>query len=172
MMRHRVAALVLMGLLTGTAAPAGAAVRMSAAPTTLATDIGETVAFTTTITNEGARAEGALIAHLNILSIDRATYVDPEDWSTSRTRYLPPLPPGGTQTLRWAVKAVGSGVFSAYVAIVRPESTQPPTSSPAVTISVASRRTLNSGGILPLAIGVPLLLAVGVGTLRVRRRAA
>jgi hypothetical protein len=84
---------------------------------------------------------------------------------------LVPLLPGGTQTLTWEVKAVGSGMFSAYVATVRPGTSQPPATSPAVTISVASRRTLNSGGILPLAIGVPLLLAVGVGTLRLRRRA-
>ena len=80
------------------------------------------------------------------------------------------MPPGGSRTLRWEVKAVNSGAFGAYVATVRPGTARPPITSPAVTISVASRRTLNSGGILPLAIGIPVLLGTGVVVVRLRHR--
>ncbi len=160
----------LLTLLVGAAGPALGVVRVTAAPTALATRLGQTVRFSTTIANDGRRAEGPLVAHLNILSLRPGVYVDPEDWSSARTRYLPPVAPGDAQTLTWEVKAVNSGTFSAYVAAVRPDTARPPIASPAVTISVASRRTLNSGGILPLAIGIPLLLGTGAGVLRLRRR--
>ena len=169
MRRHLAYPVVVAALLAAAAAPALGAVQVSATPTALSTELGRTVAFTTTIANRGPGVEGPLVAHLNILSLRPGVYVDPEDWSTSRTRYLPALAPGASRTLRWEVKAVNSGAFSAYVATVRPGTASPPT-SPAVTISVASRRTLNSGGILPIAIGIPVLLAAAAGATRLRHR--
>jgi LPXTG-motif cell wall-anchored protein len=43
-----------------------------------------------------------------------------------------------------------------------------PTTSPTVRLRIRDRKTLNSGGILPLALGVPA--ALGLLTLGVRRR--
>lgn len=168
-MRRLTSTLTLAGLLA-VAAPALGAVQVSAVPTEFSTSLGQTISFTTTVTDDGRGADGPLIAHLNILSLRPGVYVDPEDWSEERTQYLTPLPPGGSTTLTWTIKAVNSGSLSAYVATVRPGTAQPPTTSPAVTISVASRRPLNSGGILPLAIGIPLVLALGAGAARLRRR--
>ena len=170
MTRRIASALVLAALLACAAAPAAGAVQVRSSDTHLSTDLGQTVAFTTTITNDGSATEGPLVAHLNILSLRPGVYVDPEDWSTARTRYLAPLAPGDSRTLRWEIKAVNSGTFGAYVATVRPGTARPPTSSPTVTVSVASRRTLNTGGILPLAIGIPALLAAGAGAVRFGRR--
>jgi hypothetical protein len=49
---------------------------------------------------------------------------------------------------------------------------QPPTTGPTVHVSIARRQTLNSGGILPLALGIPMFLgALSLG-LRLRRRAS
>ena len=43
------------------------------------------------------RAPGAaLIAHLDVVSRDPGVYVDPEDWSSERTRYLPPVGGGAS----------------------------------------------------------------------------
>jgi hypothetical protein len=39
-----------------------------------------------------------------------------------------------------------------------------------VRISIAERKTLNSGGILPLAVGVPAFLALLALGVRIRRR--
>lgn len=169
-MRRLASTVALVAILAVSTAPAAGAVVVSAVPTALSTRLGETVAFTTTIANDDGAAEGPLVAHLNILSLRPGVYVDPEDWSTTRTRYLAALPPGGSTTVRWEVKAVNSGAFSAYVATIQPGSARPPITSPAVTISVAGRRTLNSGGILPLAIGIPVLLAAATGAVRLRRR--
>lgn len=100
------------------------------------------------------------------------TYVDPEDWSSRRTRYLRPIPPGGSATLSWPMNAVNAGTIGLYVAVL-PRSGVPvrPTTSPALRLHVEDRRTLNAGGILPLALGLPAalgLLALGVRASRRR----
>ena len=43
-----------------------------------------------------------------------------------------------------------------------------PASSPAIDVRIADTKDLNSGGVLPLALGVPALL--GLLTLATRRR--
>jgi len=39
-------------------------------------------------------------------------------------------------------------------------------------VDIAKRRTLNSGGVLPLALGIPALLGLSLFGTRVRRRNA
>ena len=114
-----------------------------------------------------------LIAHLNVVSLRDGVYVDPEDWSSHRTRYLAPIPAGASVRLTWRLRAVNAGSFGIYVAVL-PQSgaARPPITGPTVHVSIAHRKTLNSGGTLPLVIGIPALLgALSLG-LRVRRRAA
>lgn len=121
--------------------------------------LGEKFAFHTTITNRGSSAASGLIAHLNVLSLRDGPYVDPEDWSTSRTRYLETIPAGGSVRIKWPMHAVNAGSFGVYIAVL-PESgiARPPQTGPTIRLEVASRRTLNSGGILPLALGIPAFL--------------
>jgi len=112
-----------------------------------------------------------LIAHLNVLSLRTGVYVDPEDWSSRRTRYLTPIPAGGSVTLTWKVQAVNSGSIGIYVAVLPASGVpQPPATGPTLHVSIAQRRTLNSGGIVPLALGMPGLLGLLTIALRVRRR--
>ena len=45
----------------------------------------------------GTRARNSpsgLVAHLNIVGLSSGIYVDPEDWSEERTKFVPPLAPG------------------------------------------------------------------------------
>jgi hypothetical protein len=131
--------------------------------------LGTTFAFTSTL-SAGAAETGPLVAHLNVVSLDRSTYVDPEDWSTHRTRYLGSVVPGAATAVRWSVKAVSSGSIAIYVTAVPAEGSGTIAVGPPVQVQVAERRTLNSGGVVPLAVAVPAaLLAVAVVT---RRRAA
>jgi hypothetical protein len=112
-----------------------------------------------------------LVAHLNVASLRPGVYVDPEDWSTSRTRYLDPIPAGGTATVRWSLQAVNAGTFAVYVAVLPQDAAgRPPTVGRAVRVTVAERRTLDAGGILPLALGVPAAVGVAAGGLALRRR--
>lgn len=124
----------------------------------------------TTVANRGTGPTGTLVAHLNILSLKQRVYVDPEDWSSNRTHYLDPIAPGDSRRVRWQVKAVNGGSLAAYVAVVRQSGTGTPVTGPSLRFDVASQKTLNSGGILPIALAVPAgiaLLALGV---RVQRR--
>ena len=95
------------------------------------------------------------MAHLNVVSLDPATYVDPEDWSTHRTRYLRAVAAGDSASVRWSVKAVSSGPIAIYVTAVPADGSGPIAVGPPLHVQVAERRTLNSGGVVPLALAVP-----------------
>jgi hypothetical protein len=139
--------------------------------TEISTGLGNEFGFRTTIANRAATATPALVAHLNILSLRGEVYVDPEDWSTQRTQFLGTIPAGASRTLAWKLKAVNGGSLAAYVAVL-PQSnpSRAPTASPTVRIIVAERKTLNSGGILPLALGVPAFVGLLAGGIRIARR--
>ena len=136
------------------------------------TKLGHTFVIRSRVTNRGPTPAPDLIAHLNVLSLNGDVYVDPEDWSSHRTRYLRPLPPHGSTTLRWKLDAVNAGDIGVYVAVLPRTGLAPvPTAGPLVRVAIAHRRTLNAGGILPLALGVPALLGVlAVALSQARRR--
>ena len=58
------------------------------------------------------------MAHLNVLDLRGDVYVDPEDWSTARTKYLDPIPAGGSTSVTWGGQAVNSGRIGLYVAVL------------------------------------------------------
>lgn len=137
----------------------------------IATGLGDKFSFSSTVTNSGGAPLSGLIAHLNVLSLRDGTYVDPEDWSSDRTRYLEPIPPGGSLDLTWRMQAVNDGDFGVYVAVL-PETGEavPPATAPTIRLEVAARRTLNPGGMVPVALGVPLLLGLLALAVRLARR--
>jgi hypothetical protein len=166
--------LLAFGSATADAAP-GDPLGISIQPAQVSTRLGDSFQFGIRVTNRGTTKRSGLIAHLNVVSLTRSVYVDPEDWSASRTKYLPALGPGESARLSWKVKAVSGGEFAVY-AVVLPGSpdaaaAQPPAVSPATEARVTERRNLNPGGSLPLALGVPGALALFALALRVRRRA-
>ena len=137
----------------------------------ITTGLGDKFEFRSTITNESSAPVSGLIAHLNILSLREGTYVDPEDWSSNRTRYLAPIPSGGSVTTTWQLQAVNDGDFGIYVAVL-PESGEavPPTTTPTIRLAVTARRTLNPSGMVPVALGIPTLLGLLALTVRFVRR--
>jgi ABC-2 type transport system permease protein len=153
-------------LLLAFAAPAQAAPDITMSRTHIATRLGEEFAFTSVVTNRGATPLTGLIAHLDIVSRDSSVYVDPEDWSDERTRYLAPLAPGRSVTVPWRVKAVTSGRLDAYVVVLAGGR---PTVGPAIDVRVANRSTIDAGGALQLAIAVPALLGLALVGVRARR---
>lgn len=150
-------------------APASAAVVATPDRARVTTELGRTFSFSTVLAGDRAGAGGPLIAHLDVVSLEPDVYVDPEDWSSARTRYLEPIPAGAQRPLSWSVKAVNSGAFAVYVTVVSRDGTGTPVTGPAVRVAVADRQTLDAGGILPLALGTPVLLGLAAG-LSWRRR--
>ena len=91
-------------------------------------------------------------------------------WSSHRTKFLRPIPAGGSLTVDWPMEAVNHGSFDVYVTLVSPHALgRDPAIGPAVRVAVADRKTLNSGGILPLALGIPAFLGLLTLGLRYRR---
>jgi hypothetical protein len=153
-------ALVVLG--AWVPAAGAAALRITLDRGSVAIRLGKSFAFTSTLA-AGPGPTGPLVAHLNVVSLDRSTYVDPEDWSTHRTRYLDPLAAGESRSIRWSVKAVSAGPMAIYVTAVPAGGTGPIAVGPPLRVQVADRKTLNSGGVVPLALAVPavvILLAV------------
>lgn len=185
MRRHLVAAVLLAALSGVFAAPAAAGaataplrapaqldgVRLSFDRDQVQTVLGNRFTVRSQITNLGAAATDPLLAHLNVASLTGDVYVDPEDWSESRSRYLQPLEPGGTIWLTWEIQAVNSGRFDLYVVLLPngPSSAGrgPLAVSPPVYLDVAGRQTLSAGGALPVVLVVPAVL--GLATLVLRR---
>jgi hypothetical protein len=138
--------------------------------THVSTSIGKKFAFLTTVRNEGDQTLIGLVAHLNVLSSDPGVYVDPEDWSSHRTRYLAPIPAHGETKISWTVTAVNGGKITIYVALLPRHGPGSIAVSEPLRADIAKRRTLNSGGVLPLALGLPGLLGLGLLGTRVARR--
>jgi len=174
---RRAVVAVLVTLLTAgpfvaAAAAAGASslsVRMSGVR--ISTGLGDKFMFRTTVVNHGPTEARGLIAHLNIVGLEPSVYVDPEDWSSHRTIYVRTLRPRESTTITWRMQAVSAGAFDVYVAVFRRGAVGgTPTTGQAIRLSVHDRRTLNSGGILPLALGTPALLTALAFGIRLRRR--
>ena len=163
--------LALAAVVHAASSPAGISASVDRAR--ISTDLGNTFVFRSTIVNRGPAAADGVIAHLNIVSLTGDVYVDPEDWSTHRTRYLGSVGAGGSQTITWRLKAVSSGSFGVYVAVLRRGGAdRPPITAPLVAVQVAGRKTLNAGGILSVALVVPACIGVFTLGLRLRRRRA
>lgn len=169
----RVAAAVLLAGLAvsgSTVVAAPTALAASEAPVLSPTDVTVPLGgrFTLQVRIAAATTAGPGTAHLNVVSLDPGQQVDPEDWSSERTRAVPP---GGT-TASWEVQAVAAGRYEIYVVVI-PDDVRA-AAAPAVTVgtpthvTVIGRRTLASRDSLIVSVAMPLLTAAGLVTLRRR----
>jgi hypothetical protein len=112
---------------------------------------------------------------MNIINLDAAgDIVDPEDWSPQRTQYIETLTPGQSTTLSWRVNAILDGDYLVYMVVI-PEpagqnATSLPIASAAIHLTVTPFTRLNPGGVLPYALGGPVLLLLGMSLLQRYRR--
>lgn len=136
---------------------------------------GDEIEFTTVVTNVGTSESPELVVAMNIINLGKSDPVDPEDWSPERTQAIDPLAPGESAEQAWTVEAIQDGNYMVYLtAIVKPgsaEETTLPVTSPGVHLTVAAFQNTNPGGVLPVALGMPLgLVAVAYGLRRYWRR--
>jgi hypothetical protein len=117
-----------------------------------------------------------MIVAMNIINLSKTgDVVDPEDWSPERTQFLEGLGANENETLSWEVNAVLDGNYMVYIVAV-PEPEDEGTSTQAVAsrglhLSIAKFTTLNPSGVLPYAIGVPLVVVLAIIVLfRLRNR--
>lgn len=137
---------------------------------------GEHIIYHTTVTNNSMENSVPLCLAMNIINLDAAgDIVDPEDWSPQRTQYIEMLAPGQSATHSWRVNAILDGDYLIYTVVI-PEpggddATSQVTASSGIHLIVTPFTKLNPGGVLPYAIGGPVILIIGVILLyRMRRR--
>jgi hypothetical protein len=176
-MRRALVAAVLVAVLATSARGASAAdpslVSVELDRTTVTARTGDRFVFHSTVRNTSHRALAGRVAHLNVVSLDRDTYVDPEDWSANRTQYIGSLRADGSKRLTWTVRAVNTGRFILYVTVVSQRGSDRVDASAALRATVAAQQALNAKGVLPIAIATPAVLVVLlVLTTRRRRRLA
>jgi hypothetical protein len=159
-----------------TAAAAAAPVEVTFDRVNQATVLGDQFTVQSRIANHGTATTEPLIASLNVTSMTTDVYVDPEDWSDSRTHELPPLKPGTATTLSFELHAVNAGRLSVYVVVLPNGASSAGTGtlavSPPLHVTVAGRRTLSAGGAFPVVVTVPVLLGLALAVARIWLRRA
>jgi hypothetical protein len=126
---------------------------------------GDSIEFSTTVTNTSAEDSPPLIVAMNVINLDaNGDVVDPEDWSPQRTQYIDSLGAGESVTQNWIINTILEGDFMVYMVLIpEPESeetTSHPVTSGGIHLTVDPFTRLNPGGVLPFAIGGPVLLLV------------
>lgn len=121
--------------------------------------MGETPAFSGTVTNIGKTPLEGLVVYLSLVSLKPGEEqpVDLEDWSAEKALRVDRLLPGETKTHAWSIRLIQAGKFGVALTAVDPTE-QKPVVSPLVHFDIQSKRLLASKRILPVAIGEPLLL--------------
>lgn len=125
----------------------------------------DSIFFNTTVTNIGSADALPSIVAMNIINLDaQGEIVDPEDWSPQRTQYIEKLAPGESATLNWRVNAILDGDYMVYMVVIpQPQgitSTSQPVASSGIHLMVTPFTKLNPGGVLPYAVGIPILMLV------------
>jgi hypothetical protein len=137
---------------------------------------GTPIRYNTVVSNPGTEKSPPLTVAMNIINLHGAGEpVDPEDWSPQRAQYLDGLEAGGSAKLSWRVNAILDGNFMVYMVVVptpsSPETTSHPVASSGIHLTVTPFTRLNPGGVLPFAIGGPvLILIIILGVYRLRRQ--
>jgi ABC-2 type transport system permease protein len=146
-------------------------------PITITTDMesaalktGDEIEFTTVVTNEGTTPTPELTVAMNIINLGKSDPVDPEDWSPERTQAIEPLEPGESAELDWSVEAILDGNYMVYMTAIAkpgtPEETTLPVTGPGIHLTVAAFQSTNPAGVLPVAIGMPVILIIVALALR------
>jgi ABC-2 type transport system permease protein len=181
-------ALLLAAFLVFGAAPAMALVQgpapaqaSQAQPISMSLDVeakavraGTPIEYHSVVTNNGTDISAPMIVAMNIINLNKnGDVVDPEDWSPQRTQYLDPIAAGQSSTLAWRINAILDGNYMVYMVAIpapgAPEATSHPVASPGIHLTVSKYTRLNPGGVLPYAIGGPVVLAVVIFAVYRRR---
>ena len=148
-----------------TQAPSVSALSMSIDEETKDVRAGTPIEYHTVVTNGGSEASAPMIVAMNIINLSKTgDVVDPEDWSPQRTQYVDAIPAGQSTTLAWRINAILDGDYMVYMVAIPspsgPQATSHPITSPGIHLMVSKYTRLNPGGVLPYAIGGPVVLGL------------
>jgi hypothetical protein len=125
--------------------------------------MGDRLTLRSTIRNVGPDAASGIIAWLSLLQVDpgKEQPLDLEDWSAQKAVTLPALAPGQAVETEWPIRLIQAGSFRAAVvaaAVGGNDAAVAATASRFASFTVATKPVVESGRVLPIALGLPLLL--------------
>ncbi len=153
----------------GPATDASLQVDLTAAPANpAAPQMGDRLSYRTNIRNVGAVPIPNIVAWLGLVQVDRGKEqpVDLEDWSAHKAVTIASLAPGQAVQTEWPMRLIAAGHYRVVVSAAA-SGGGPLTPSPFVDLAVRAKPVVESGRVLPVALGVPALLVAG---LLLRRR--
>lgn len=142
-------------------------VEISIRPDATTLQLGESVDAQVEVTNTTTQPTDSLVVHIDITDPAHTRSVDPEDWTSKLTQRVGVIDPGDTVTVTWTLQPIAEGQYVVYAVALAPDATTLAASNVA-HVDVTAQRSLNPGGILPVAIGAPTLVG-GLLVFQIRR---
>jgi len=158
-------------LIGGSAWASPLSIEIAAAPSNPASpQMGDHLSFHTVVRNVGSTPVDGLITWISLVQVDkgREQPVDLEDWSAHKAVTARILAPGKTLETDWPMRLIKAGTYRVVVSAVSRNGANL-TASPFADFTVRQKPVVESRRVLPVAIGIPLLLA---GTMLWRRQRA
>jgi hypothetical protein len=124
---------------------------------TLSGIAGDYVTVQGQITNTGASALSDVTTYLSLVDNENKLPVDLEDWSAEKGLFIGTIDAGQTLPLNWKIHFVKAGNYSLII-VAEAASSQTPQVSTVTHFSVAPKKNLNPGQVLPVALGTPIVL--------------
>ena len=125
---------------------------------TLSGVAGDFVTVTGTITNTGSTPISGVTTYLSLVDADLHVPVDLEDWSAEKGLYIGTIDTAQALPLNWKIHFVKAGHYSLVLVATQTDRSVPQVST-VTRFIVNPKRTLNPGHVLPVALGMPVLLA-------------
>jgi protein tyrosine phosphatase (PTP) superfamily phosphohydrolase (DUF442 family) len=134
--------------------------------------MGDHLRFWSTITNKGNTTVEGLVAWLSLVEVDpgHEQPVDLEDWSAHKAIAGAVLGPGQSLRTEWPMRLIKGGAYRVAVSVTERNSKTVIT-SPTIEFRVRTKPVLQSGRVVLVAVGIPLLILGLIGFKRIRRRA-
>ncbi|MGH6941474.1 hypothetical protein [Hypericibacter sp.] len=125
--------------------------------------MGDNLIFHTQIRNDGAAAAEGLIVWISLIRIDQGAEqpVDLEDWSAQKAVTAASLAPGQSLSTDWPMRLIQAGSYRVLVSATSRNGAGL-VASPFADFTVRQKPVVESNRVLPIAIGLPLLIAGGM----------
>lgn len=135
--------------------------------------MGDWLKFHSVIENHGAQTAHGVVAWISLVQVDpgHEQPVDLEDWSAHKAVTQAILQPGQQVNVEWPMRLIQSGAYRVVISAVDRETGHVMT-SPFVDFQVRRKPVVESGRILPVALGVPVLVLGMMAWRRYRRSTA
>jgi hypothetical protein len=151
--------------LTAASASAGTlSVDLRAAPGNRATpQMGDRLSFSSALRNPGPTPVSGVIVWISLIRIDPGNEqpVDLEDWSAQKAVTVPSLAVGETIGAEWPMRLIQAGTYRLMVAAgSRDGGTM--AFAPFAEFTVREKPVVESGRVLPVALGFPLLIGAAM----------